>query len=188
MKDRKYAIDGRTGIVHGATVLLSPHCDRRPAGIEIDLLVIHAVSLPPGEFDTSDVIDLFMGSLNPTAQPGYDELATTRVSAHFLVSREGQIFQFVSIMERAWHAGVSVFAGREQVNDFSVGIELIGSDACAFTDHQYDSLCQLTKVIGSICPRITGDRVVGHSDVAPGRKTDPGPHFDWKRYHASVDS
>jgi len=113
-------------------------------------------------------------------------LATSRVSAHFLVSREGQIFQFVSIMERAWHAGVSVFAQREQVNDFSVGIELIGSDSCAFTDHQYHSLSQLTKVIGSICPGITGDRVVGHSDVAPGRKTDPGPHFDWNRYLASV--
>jgi AmpD protein len=188
MKDREYAIDGRTGILHGATVLLSSHCDMRPAGIEIDLLVIHAVSLPPGEFDTSDVIDLFMGSLNPTAQPGYDELATSRVSAHFLVSREGQIFQCVSIMERAWHAGLSVFGGREQVNDFSVGIELIGSDACAFTNHQYDSLCQLTKAIMSICPGITLDRIVGHSDIAPGRKTDPGPQFDWKRYFASVGS
>ena len=187
MNDREFEIDSRTGILQGATVLLSPHCDMRPSGIEIDLLVIHAVSLPPGEFHTSDVIDLFMGTLNPTAQPGYHELATSRVSAHFLVSREGQVFQFVSIMKRAWHAGVSVFEGREQVNDFSVGIELIGSDACAFTDHQYNSLCQLTKSIGSICPRIMPDRVVGHSDVAPGRKTDPGPHFDWTRYFASVD-
>ncbi len=186
MKDREFAIDGRSGILHGATVLLSPHWDRRPADIEIDTLVIHAVSLPPGEFDTSDVIDLFMGRLKPTAQPGYDELATSRVSAHFLVSREGQIFQFVSIMSRAWHAGVSEFEGREKVNDFSVGVELIGSDGCAFTDHQYGSLRHLTKAIVSICPGITGNRVVGHSDVAPGRKTDPGPHFDWKRYLASV--
>ena len=121
MKDREYAIDGRTGIAHGATVLLSPHCDSRPAGIEIDLLVIHAVSLPPGEFDTSDVIDLFMGRLNPTSQPGYDELATSRVSAHFLVSREGQIFQFVPIMARAWHAGVSVFCGQRTSQRFFGG-------------------------------------------------------------------
>ena len=152
----------------------------------IDLLVIHAISLPAGEYGGDDVAALFLGTLDCTRRADYDELANLRVSAHFLVRRDGQVQQFVPLHRRAWHAGVSRFAGRDRCNDFSVGIELEGSDRDCFTAAQYAALTALTRAVRAACPAIQAENIVGHSDIAPGRKTDPGPHFDWAVYRAAL--
>ena len=179
-------IDPLTGLVQGAVHLPSPHCDARPSGIAIDLLVIHAISLPAGEYGGNDVAALFLGTLDCSRRPDYAELAGLRVSAHFLVHRDGHVQQFVPVHRRAWHAGVSRSAGRERCNDFSVGIELEGSDRDPFTAAQYATLTALTRAMRAACPAIRAENIVGHSDIAPGRKTDPGPHFDWAVYRASL--
>lgn len=159
----------------------SPHCDARTSE-EISLLVIHHISLPAGEWGTPYIKDLFMGVLNTSAHPSFASLAGVRVSAHLFINREGVITQFVPFDKRAWHAGESMFEGRPRCNDFSIGIELEGSDTEPFTDAQYEALVKATKAIQIMYPVITRQRIVGHSDIAPGRKTDPGPLFDWKRY------
>jgi AmpD protein len=170
-----------SGLVAEALYLPSPNCDERPADAAIELLVIHNISLPPGEFGGDAIIDLFLNRLDPDAHPYYKDIAALRVSSHFLIRRDGVLLQFVPCAMRAWHAGRSLWCGRERCNDFSVGIELEGSDDTAFSDAQYESLNGLARVLYSRYPIKAS---VGHSDIAPGRKTDPGPHFSWSRYFA----
>lgn len=182
----EFRIDLETGLAQGAAYLPSPHCDNRPAGMAIELLVIHAISLPAGEYGGPDVAALFCGTLDCRARADYADLAGLRVSAHFFIRREGQIVQFVPVHRRAWHAGVSRLAGRERCNDFSVGIELEGCDDDVFTAAQYAALSSLTRALRAAFPAIGAEAIVGHSEIAPGRKTDPGPHFDWARYRAAI--
>lgn len=165
--------------------LASPNFDARPQGAEICLLVIHGISLPPGEFGGDGIVGLFTNSLDHSAHPYYDSLRDLRVSSHFLVGRDGALRQFVSCLDRAWHAGVSCWNGRERCNDFSIGIELEGADDLAYADAQYRVLAQLTRALRARYP-IAG--IAGHSEIAPGRKTDPGPAFDWPRYRASIQA
>ncbi|MCB1774406.1 MAG: 1,6-anhydro-N-acetylmuramyl-L-alanine amidase AmpD [Gammaproteobacteria bacterium] len=171
-----------TGVAHTP----SPNADERPADCEVDLLVIHNISLPPGEFGGPHIADLFQNRLDPARHPYFATVAALEVSAHLLVRRDGSTTQFVALDRRAWHAGQSVFCGRERCNDFSIGIELEGTDDTPFTPAQYASLSRLTNEIRHQYPRITPARIVGHSDIAPGRKTDPGPCFDWPRYHQMI--
>jgi AmpD protein len=170
------------GPVHQTSV----NADERPPGTEVDLLVIHNISLPPGEFGGDNIMDLFLNRLDPEAHPYFAEIAHLRVSAHLLIRRDGSAVQFVALDRRAWHAGESSFCGRERCNDFSVGIELEGSDETPYTEAQYRQLGSLTVQVRSLFPALGPDRIVGHSDIAPGRKTDPGPHFDWPRYHRLI--
>ncbi len=156
----------------------SPNCDARPDGATVELAVVHNISLPPGEFTGEAVIELFTNRLDFDAHPYYQGIRGLRVSAHFFVRRDGSLIQFVPCALRAWHAGMSSWQGRERCNDFSVGIELEGSDDAPFADAQYATLVSLLAALKRRYP-IRG--IVGHSDIAPGRKTDPGPHFDWQR-------
>lgn len=162
----------------------SPNCDARPEGVPINLLVIHNISLPPRQFGGNFISDLFGNTLNCDAHPYFDQLRTLRVSAHFLIRRDGALLQFVSVHDRAWHAGTSCFGGRERCNDFSIGVELEGTDFEPFTEAQYAMLAQLTY---ALCQRYPLTAVAGHEHIAPVRKTDPGPCFDWKRYRALHD-
>uniref|UniRef100_UPI00333F6186 1,6-anhydro-N-acetylmuramyl-L-alanine amidase AmpD n=1 Tax=Castellaniella defragrans TaxID=75697 RepID=UPI00333F6186 len=157
----------------------SPNHDRRPGGENPSLLVIHNISLPPGEFQGDAIIDFFQNRLDISAHPWFENIRDLRVSAHFLIRREGTIVQFVPTVLRAWHAGVSTFQGRERCNDFSVGIELEGTDTLPYTDAQYERLMMLTAAIRGRHPI---RHASGHADIAPGRKTDPGPAFDWARF------
>jgi AmpD protein len=161
----------------------SPNCDERPPGVPISLLVVHSISLPPGEFGGSDVANLFCNTLDCSAHPFYAELVGLRVSAHLFVRRTGAIVQFVPCALRAWHAGVSSWRGRPRCNDFSIGIELEGTDDGPFDPVQYARLATLVRTLQRAYPI---EDVVGHSDVAPGRKTDPGAGFDWPRLRALV--
>ena len=171
------------GRVESAAFIASPNCDERPAGAALELLVIHSISLPPGEFGGPGIVELFTNRLDPAAHPYYAGIADLRVSAHFLVRRDGTLVQFVPCGLRAWHAGPSCWKGRERCNDYSVGIELEGSDATPFEDAQYARLATLTRALRAAYPL---PDIAGHSEIAPGRKTDPGPHFDWPRYFASL--
>lgn len=166
------------GWLDGAIVIPSPNCDARPDGSDIDLLVIHAISLPPGEFGGRHIAALFQNRLDPDLHPYFRSIQALRVSAHFLISRDGTLTQFVSCLQRAWHAGVSCWQARERCNDFSIGIELEGTDVEPFTQRQYDVLNTLLATLYARYP-IRG--IAGHSDIAPGRKTDPGPFFDWRQ-------
>jgi len=170
----------RRGWLPGVRAEPSPNFDARPV-VAVDLLVIHNISLPPGEFGSGDVFALFGNRLEPAAHPFYREIEGLRVSAHFVIERDGRITQCVSILDRAWHAGISRWQGRERCNDFSVGIELEGTDDRAFTDVQYTALDHLAKRLVAALP-LRG--AAGHGDIAPGRKTDPGPYFDWARLTA----
>ena len=162
----------------------SPNHDSRPANTSISLLVIHNISLPPGEFGGPWIQELFLNTLNPDQHPYFQEIAHLQVSSHLLIRRNGELLQFVPLDQRAWHAGVSCFQDQEKCNDFSIGIELEGSDETPFTDAQYGTLVKATRSIQALYPAIDTKHIVGHSDIAPGRKTDPGPHFDWRRYLA----
>ncbi|QAU33519.1 1,6-anhydro-N-acetylmuramyl-L-alanine amidase AmpD [Janthinobacterium sp. 17J80-10] len=157
----------------------SPNFDARPEPTDIDLLVIHNISLPPGQFGGPYIADLFGNCLDCDIHPYFDQLRSLRVSSHFLILRDGGLIQFVSADQRAWHAGVSSFEGRERCNDFSIGIELEGSDFVPFDDRQYHTLAELTVALRR---RYALRAVTGHQDIAPGRKTDPGPYFDWTAY------
>ncbi len=161
-----------------ATRLPSPNFEARPGAIEPTLIVIHNMSLPPDVFGGGAITEFFQNRLDHSAHPYYDHLRGVRVSSHFVIRRDGVIEQYVSCNERAWHAGVSSFRGRERCNDFSVGIELEGSDHVPFEEAQYRALDEL---IEGLCARYPIDAVTGHSDIAPGRKTDPGPYFEWAR-------
>lgn len=165
-------------LLPGARFIPSSNCDERPAGEEISLIVVHAISLPPGEFGGDAIERLFTNRLDPDAHPYYRDIHALRVSAHFLIARDGTATQFVPCDQRAWHAGVSRWCGRERCNDFSIGIELEGCDEQPFADIQYRVLAHLIRVLKR---RYAVKDVVGHDDIAPGRKTDPGPHFDWPK-------
>ncbi|HEU4371847.1 MAG TPA: 1,6-anhydro-N-acetylmuramyl-L-alanine amidase AmpD [Telluria sp.] len=170
---------GADGWCEGAIRYDSPNFDARPAGMPVELLVIHNISLPAGRFGGPHIADLFTNRVDFAADPSFADLRGLTVSAHFLVRRDGRVLQFVSCNERAWHAGVSSFGGRDQCNDFSVGIEMEGSDFVAFSPAQYETLAALTVALAARYPIAA---VQGHEHVAPGRKTDPGPFFDWEMF------
>lgn len=161
----------------------SPNFDPRPEGMPVELLVIHNISLPPDQFGGPGVEQLFTNALDPAEHPYYAEIHGMKVSAHFFIRRDGSLIQFVSCRDRAWHAGASQWQGRERCNDFSIGIELEGSDTCPFENAQYATLERLSAVLYAAYPLRA---VVGHSDIAPGRKTDPGPCFDWSRLNPAI--
>ncbi len=166
------------GWLTGVRRIPSPNCDDRPEGEAITLVVIHNISLPPGEFGGAGVFALFTNRLDPAAHPYYETIKDLRVSAHFFIRRDGELIQFVPCAKRAWHAGQSSWRGRERCNDFSIGIELEGTDDTPYTDAQYAALNDLLAVLRAAYPI---ESVAGHSDIAHGRKTDPGPCFDWGR-------
>ncbi len=171
------------GVFSRARLLSSPNYDDRPLNEPVVLLVIHNISLPPGEFGGGGVIDLFLNRLDHRAHPYFAQLQGLRVSSHFFIRRAGELIQFVPCDRRAWHAGLSRWRGRERCNDFSIGVELEGTDHEAFTDAQYESLGLLARELRLHYPIVES---VGHCDIAPGRKTDPGPHFDWNRFRHDV--
>jgi AmpD protein len=164
----------------------SPNWDERPAGTAVDLLVVHGISLPPGCFGGPWIERLFQNRLDPGTHPYFRGIAGLRVSSHLLVRRDGELIQFVALEHRAWHAGVSCFEGREACNDFSIGIELEGADEIPYEEPQYRVLAETAREIRRRFPAITPRRIVGHCDIAPGRKSDPGPLFDWDRFRALV--
>jgi AmpD protein len=174
---------GSDGWLPAARAVPSPNCDARPSEAGIELLLIHNISLPPGRFGGDAIERLFTNRLDPAAHPWFGQLAEARVSAHFLIERDGRLTQFVSCAQRAWHAGASCFDGRSRCNDYSIGVELEGTDFTAFEPAQYERLVQLTRAIRAAYP-IRALR--GHSDVASDRKTDPGPWFDWRRFAAQA--
>ena len=171
------------GVIEGVRNVPSPNCDERPAGGAIDLVVIHTISLPPGEFGGAGIVELFTNRLQPDAHASYAAIAGMKVSAHFLIRRDGGLIQFVPCAKRAWHAGESSWKGRTRCNDFSIGIEMEGTEEVPFTAAQYRRLAVLTRVLQARYPIRD---IAGHSDVAPGRKTDPGPYFDWARYRGML--
>lgn len=171
----------------GVNRVLSPNCNQRPAGSEIDLLVIHGISLPAGQFGSNSVEQLFTNCLDCSAHSGFEDLDGLQVSSHLFIDRHGKTTQFVPLDMRAWHAGVSEYCGRSGCNDFSIGIELEGTDELPYTEQQYQQLANLINVISNLYPGITPDRMVGHSDIAPGRKTDPGPSFDWAYFRQLLE-
>ncbi|MGL5292101.1 MAG: 1,6-anhydro-N-acetylmuramyl-L-alanine amidase AmpD [Vibrionaceae bacterium] len=164
------------------------HYDERPDQDDISLLVIHNISLPPGEFGGCFIEDFFQGKLDGDAHPYFLQIKDLRVSAHCLIKRDGEVVQFVPFDKRAWHAGVSQFQGRERCNDFSIGIELEGTDHLPYTQAQYQALCHVTHYLLRTYPKLSLDHIVGHSDIAPLRKTDPGKAFDWDKFKAMLAS
>lgn len=172
-------IDPATGWLDVARQALSPNSDVRPGEVAVDLIVIHGISLPPGEFGGPWIDALFANTLDPAAHPYFENLTGLRVSAHLLIRRDGELVQYVPFQRRAWHAGESVYAGRSRCNDFSIGIELEGADHLPYDDRQYPPLAAVIRALWNAYPAITPDRLTGHADIAPGRKTDPGPAFDW---------
>ncbi|HKK06471.1 MAG TPA: 1,6-anhydro-N-acetylmuramyl-L-alanine amidase AmpD [Gammaproteobacteria bacterium] len=179
-------VDPRQGRLDGARFVASPNCDERPPEARIELLVVHGISLPPGEFGGPYIEQLFTNTLDFTAHPYFESLRGLEVSAHLLVRRDGELIQFVPFHCRAWHAGASSFQGRSRCNDFSVGVELEGCDDVPYTEVQYAVLAQVTRALRAAYPDLGGDRLVGHCDIAPERKTDPGPAFDWERLRADL--
>jgi N-acetyl-anhydromuramoyl-L-alanine amidase len=177
-------IDSATGLAAGVRQVISPNFDARPAGVTPDLIIVHGISLPPREFGGPWIDRLFSGNLPPDAHPFFREVSRSRVSAHALIDRRGNIVQYVPFSLRAWHAGVSEYQGRQSCNDFSIGIELEGVDDAPYEDVQYVHLAALIRALLIAYPSLDRQRVVGHSDVAPGRKTDPGSAFDWARLRA----
>jgi AmpD protein len=178
-------LDPVTGWCAGVRHCPSAHCNERPQG-EISLLVLHNISLPPGQFGTGKVQEFFTSGLNASEDAYFAGIADMRVSAHFFIERDGQISQFVSCLQRAWHAGVSSFSGRDNCNDFSLGIELEGTDDLPYSDAQYDALVPLVQQLLAAYPALSVERICGHCDIAPGRKTDPGPAFDWPRLRTAL--
>jgi AmpD protein len=172
--------------VDQAEFILSPNFSDRPEGIKPTLLVIHNISLPPGEFGGPYIADFFQNKLDASKHPFFEEIANLQVSSHLLIGREGQLIQFVDLNKKAWHAGISEFEGQKECNDFSIGIELEGTDTEPYSDKQYLSLISLTNCLMESYSGISIERIVGHSDIAPSRKTDPGVSFDWSRYKDSL--
>lgn len=167
-------------------ILSSPHQDSRPAGTDIDMIVLHAMSLPAGTFDMRYVEQLFMGTLDCDADPSFNVLKELKVSAHFVIDRSGAVTQFVPCMRRAWHAGASSWQGREHCNDYAVGIEMLGDEQHLFTAAQYRESARLCRVLMQRFPAISRERIVGHSDIAPGRKWDPGRQWSWSKFTRSL--
>jgi len=163
-----------------------PNWDERPSGMAVELLVIHGISLPPGAFGGPWIDDLFQNRLDPEAHPYFRAIARQRISSHLLIRRDGELIQYVDLYKRAWHAGVSRFDGREACNDFAIGIELEGTDQVPYEEIQYRVLVRATRAIRARFPDIGSERIVGHSDLAPGRKADPGAAFDWEYFRALI--
>lgn len=174
-------VDLTTGLLDAARFQPSPNCDDRPAGLTPDLIVIHGISLPPGEFGGPWIDALFTNVIDPTAHPYFQTIAGLRVSAHLLIRRDGALVQYAPFHRRAWHAGESVYQGRCRCNDFSIGIELEGVDHLPYDDCQYVRLAAVIPALRRAYPAILPERLAGHADIAPGRKTDPGPAFDWAK-------
>lgn len=172
-------VDLESGLMRGARQVASPNQDARPAGVEPELIVVHGISLPPGEFGGPWIDRLFTNTLPVEVHPYFAEVGSLRVSSHLVVDRDGDLTQYVSFTQRAWHAGKSLYQGREACNDFSVGIELEGTDTQPYEGAQYRALAEAVAALCAAYPRLSSDRLVGHSAIAPGRKTDPGPAFDW---------
>lgn len=180
-------LNAASGLIEsGAKFLASPHCDNRPENIEISLLVIHCISLPPREFGHEFVEQFFMGKLDSDLHPYFETIKNLRVSAHCYIKRNGELIQFVPLNKRAWHAGKSSFNGVENCNDFSIGIELEGCEDIEYTEQQYSKLVELTKLIQTQYPILTNQNITGHEHIAPNRKTDPGQMFDWGKYYALI--
>ena len=171
--------DPTSGLMNGARQVPSPNHDARPAGVAPDLIVVHGISLPPGEFGGPWIDRLFTNTLPADAHPYFAEIAGRPVSSHLCIARDGAVTQYVSFNERAWHAGVSSYGGRSACNDFSIGIELEGADTVAYEAKQYRALADAVAALCAAYPTLSAERLAGHSDIAPGRKTDPGPAFDW---------
>lgn len=174
-------VDPQLGVLEEAWQIASPNFDPRPAGTEPSLIVVHGISLPPGEFGGTHVDELFTNRLDPGAHPYFRQIEGLKVSSHLFVRRGGQMTQYVKFQDRAWHAGPSTFEGRSACNDFSIGIELEGTDTDPYAAAQYRSLAQAVAALCTAYPSLSPARLVGHSDIAPGRKTDPGPAFDWPK-------
>lgn len=172
----------KNGLFNEADYHPSPNCDQRPANTDVSLLVVHNISLPPADFSSAAVIEFFCNRLDFETHPYFESIKELKVSAHLFIRRTGQIIQFVPFNKRAWHAGVSSFDGISHCNDYSIGIELEGTDNISYTSHQYQQLVRVTHCLMQCYPGITPKRIVGHSDIAPARKTDPGPSFDWTYY------
>ena len=175
------------GLLSTATFIKSPFYNRRPVEADISLLVIHCISLPEGQYGTEHIKNLFTGCLDYTADPSFVDLQGLEVSAHCVIRRDGSIEQYVPFTKRAWHAGISNFEGVAGCNDFSIGIELEGTDCSAYTELQYQALVDVTLQIQQQYPLITKQRIVGHSDIAPGRKTDPGSEFNWHSFKLRLE-
>lgn len=178
----------RQGWLQGIAHRPSPNQDARPAGCDIDLLVVHGISLPPGEFGGPWIDALFANQLDPAAHPYFRQIEGLEVSTHVLIRRDGELLQYVPFEARAWHAGRSCFDGRERCNDFSIGVELEGADEIPYEPVQYARLAELARSLMLQYPQIKPDRIVGHCDIAPGRKTDPGPAFDWGHFRRLLES
>jgi N-acetyl-anhydromuramoyl-L-alanine amidase len=184
--DADRAIDVDAGVLRRARFSPSPNFDERPLGIDADLIVVHGISLPPGEYGGPWIDQLFMNALPSDAHPYFAAVASLKVSTHLLIRRDAQLVQYVPFHKRAWHAGQSSYRGRERCNDFSIGIELEGADSEAYEPAQYRALAEAIVDLCIAYPSLSTERVVGHSDIAPGRKSDPGLAFDWPRLHALV--
>lgn len=178
--------DSATGLVRSARQVLSSNYDDRPQGMTIDALIIHAISLPPGEYGGNHIEKFFCNQLDSHDHPYFSEIAGVRVSSHFFINRSGELVQFVPVDKRAWHAGVSCCMGRDAVNDFSIGIELEGCDDDGFEEVQYRALAELSGLLIAAIPSLSTEHIYGHEDIAPGRKTDPGPGFDWLNYRLAL--
>ena len=185
--DNNFSVDLSTHRLNGAEQIDSPNFNERPSQ-EISLLVIHNISLPPGEFDSRCVEQFFCNQLDSSQHPYFEEIKDLEVSSHLLIERTGRVVQFVPFDKRAWHAGASSFDGRDNCNDFSIGIELEGTDCQPFTEIQYQILASISHSLMLSYPEITLNRITGHSDIAPGRKTDPGPLFDWVYFRSNFES
>ncbi|HEY5641499.1 MAG TPA: 1,6-anhydro-N-acetylmuramyl-L-alanine amidase AmpD [Woeseiaceae bacterium] len=184
----KFSIDRATGLLRPAEYIASPNRDPRPAGEDPSMIVIHGISLPPGEFGGEHITSLFTNTLDFDAHPYFREIRGLEVSAHVLIRRDGSVIQYVPFNERAWHAGESRFRGRHRCNDFSIGIELEGEDQTPYEQRQYAVLAGIIQAICKAYPAISARECAAHSDIAPGRKTDPGPAFDWLRLYDSLES
>lgn len=174
------------GWLTSARIAESPNCDERPGAGDVSLIVIHCISLPPNEFGGDWIDRLFSNRLPPDAHPYFLGIHQLRVSAHLLIRRDGEIVQYVPFTKRAWHAGISTFRGQSTCNDFSIGIELEGTETIPYTDEQYDTLGTVVGLLLASYPTLSADRIAGHSEIAPDRKTDPGPSFDWPRFYRSI--
>jgi AmpD protein len=179
-------INIKDNLIEGVTFHSSPNFDSRPKDTDISLIVIHSISLPPGKYGGNEIKDFFLNELDTSNHEYFESIKNLKVSSHILIKRTGETLQFVPFNKRAWHAGISSYLGKENCNDYSIGIELEGTDDSEFTDEQYNSLKNLTSSLIRSYPNLSEDRLVGHSDIAPGRKSDPGIFFDWKRFIVDV--
>jgi AmpD protein len=188
IKQRNFRVDAVAGLIRPAVQRSSPNQDERPDGCVPELIVIHGISLPPGSFGGPEIEQLFTNRLDWDAHPYFQEIRGMQVSSHLLIRRDGSLLQFVPFQRRAWHAGDSRFRGKKRCNDFSLGIELEGSDDASYTDRQYETLAPVIRAIIDAYPALSARSIAGHCDISPGRKSDPGPAFDWLRLYDGLAS